>query len=251
MANLLDRLGDVGKSILSVKRGRWRSRSGVEPNDSEFQKIRPKILSRDDHTCDECNIHAQDGMEVHHRNDMHEDNQADNLKTVCPLCHATHHIGFLGKNGQVIHLEELSQADIFNLLRTAAVAMEKGDDEQKAAAQSVFDALDGCKHAVVSTWGSCATTDFADAMMSMPNEVYENRQMVMGGLRLNIIPKILSSKALPHIGTIQKEGGAYHGTPPSTWDAIYKKNLDELERRTRASSDMHIAEKNRAERLGE
>lgn len=251
MANLLERLGVAVTDTLSVKRGRWRTRGGAEPNDADFQKIKPKILARDDHTCSSCGIYSESGMEAHHANDIHEDNSNENLKTTCPLCHATHHIGFIGKNGAIIHLDELSQADLFNLLRTAAIAAEKGDDEQKRTAEKIFAAIDSCKRAVATSWGTSSPLDFADAMMSMPNDVYANRQMVMSGLKLSINQKILNSESLQHIKTIQIENGAYHSTPPQTWDAIYAKNIEELERRTIASSEMMVAEKIRSERLHE
>lgn len=96
----------------------------VKAADSAFQQIRPKVLMRDDYTCQGCGFtsvndqHAPSGfLEVHHIDDDHHNNELDNLVTLCPYCHQ---VFTLGRRGDLfsaipIWLPEISQAEL-NLL---------------------------------------------------------------------------------------------------------------------------------------
>jgi len=226
MAQLIDRINSDKQSVLSVKRGRWRTKGGVEPSENEFISNRGKVLVRDDHTCAECGIRVSSGMEVHHKNDIHEDNSLKNLVTVCPLCHATHHIGFVGKNGLIIHVPELKQKDIFNLIRVCVIALESGNDIQKQAANEIFDALEASSKQVRATWGSSSPSDFADAMMNLPDNVYADRELSMRGLHLMFRKEI--AMKIPHMKTIQRSGEPFGSIPPSTWSSIVKKTMNKI-----------------------
>ncbi len=62
-----------------LKKGKWN-------------KIRKIVLERDDYTCFYCGHKAKKWMNVHHINHG-DDNDIDNLITLCVACHAVLHIG--------------------------------------------------------------------------------------------------------------------------------------------------------------
>lgn len=238
MAQLIDRANAAGhqSSVLSVKRGRWRTRGGVEPTEKEFVANRVKALARDDNTCVECGTRVSVGMEVHHKNDIHEDNAIKNLATECPLCHATHHIGFVGKNGLIIYTPELEQQDIFNLIRVCVIALEHGDDAQKQAVNDIFAALEASSKQVHSTWGSSNPLDFADSMMNLPESVYADRELSMRGLHL-MFKRDVATK-IPHIKTIQRVGESFGSMPPSTWGGIVEKITSKIAERMKSAGEI-------------
>lgn len=236
MAQLIDRVNTNQISVLSVKRGRWRTKGGVEPTEKEFVANREKALVRDDHTCVECGTRVSSGMEVHHKNDIHEDNSIKNLATECPLCHATHHIGFVGKNGLIIYVPEIEQQDVFNLIRVCVIALESGDDAQKQAANDIFAALEASSKQVHATWGSSNPLDFADSMMNLPENVYADRELSMRGLRLMFRKEV--AMKIPHIKTIQRVGESFGSMPPSTWPSIVEKITSKIAERMKAAGDI-------------
>ena len=72
----------------------------VERNDEEVpEETRELVLRRDKHRCRNCENHLD--VEVHHIQFRHEggSNDASNLVTLCPTCHASVHRGFLFIDG--------------------------------------------------------------------------------------------------------------------------------------------------------
>lgn len=62
------------------------------PPKSEWDKIRSKVLERDDHTCRFCGHRATSYMNIHHKKNG-DDNSLRNLITCCVACHAVLHFG--------------------------------------------------------------------------------------------------------------------------------------------------------------
>ena len=62
------------------------------PSDTEWRKIRKKVLTRDDHTCCGCGHRHENYMNVHHI-DGSSTNDLHNLVTLCVACHAVLHMG--------------------------------------------------------------------------------------------------------------------------------------------------------------
>lgn len=107
--------------VLSVKRSKFRMDDArSHEKDRAYQQIRPKILERDNHTCQFCDLRLEGKLEVHHVSGEHGDNSPNNLITACRLCHLAHHIGFVGvKNaGLLVRLPGIQQAELNHLLRT-------------------------------------------------------------------------------------------------------------------------------------
>ena len=99
--------------------------------DAEFAGVRDRVLERDGWTCQACGCQADGGtqgggggLEVHHLDGNHGNNDPANLAALCPLCHGIFHIGFTArrKPGRFIWLPEASQADLNLLVHAMAVA---------------------------------------------------------------------------------------------------------------------------------
>lgn len=56
-------------------------------------EIRQKILQRDDHTCQYCNLKQTIRMQVNHIDGNPKNHSDDNLETICSQCHMITHSG--------------------------------------------------------------------------------------------------------------------------------------------------------------
>lgn len=100
--------------ILSAKRSVWRMHDHADAGDKAFQQMRKAVLEAGNNTCRFCTAHSAHGMEVHHADDNHKNNDGSNLILSCPLCHQIFHIGLAGlkEGGEIIYCPELTQAEI-------------------------------------------------------------------------------------------------------------------------------------------
>jgi hypothetical protein len=62
----------------------------------EWKSIRKMILDRDENTCVLCGFRSARYLEVHHKYGEWEKDELDGLVTLCPFCHACHHVGLAG-----------------------------------------------------------------------------------------------------------------------------------------------------------
>lgn len=116
------------------KRSRRNDKNVAKAND-EFSRMRESTLKRDNYTCQGCGISTIPNnkknkitkkdqtneknrpsgfFEIHHINDDHHDNRAENLITLCPFCHSVFTCGRRGEqfSGSLVWLPELSQAQL-------------------------------------------------------------------------------------------------------------------------------------------
>ena len=56
----------------------------------EFYQVRVRILERDKYVCQACGSEKK-RMTVHHRDENKHNNRLENLITLCPSCHMSHH----------------------------------------------------------------------------------------------------------------------------------------------------------------
>lgn len=70
--------------------------------------VRHAAIRRDDYTCQACGLHSSIteldmwcGLEVHHMDDNHDNNEDSNLVTVCPLCHGILHLDLMLQEGRM------------------------------------------------------------------------------------------------------------------------------------------------------
>ena len=75
---------------------KWRANdAGSAQADMQFRLVRSVVLRRDRYTCRGCE--AWGGrlrLQVHHRDNDHQNNSPENLVTLCVFCHAVFHAGF-------------------------------------------------------------------------------------------------------------------------------------------------------------
>lgn len=206
--------------VLSVKRGKWRDKAGIEPADQEFQAVKHKALAKDANTCIYCGYRALKGMEVHHRNDDHADNRIINLATTCPLCHAVNHIGFLGKSGIMVYLPEISQADISHLYRAIGIALYSQDESMREAAFAICNELESFSSEFYAQWKTHNPADIGNALMALTDPMYEVRDGPLAGSRV-----IFKKEALKRHVEIA-EAGPYKNLPLSSWESIGDRYLN-------------------------
>ncbi len=139
---------------LSVKFTPWRNGSPeAKAADASFDKVRPAVLaSRRTESgflvCEGCGFVTATGderpftpqgfFELHHLDNDHANNQADNIAVACPFCHMPFHIGFnaMRGNGTLIFAPELSQADISRICAVSVIGFSRGDALSAKAKQS-------------------------------------------------------------------------------------------------------------------
>ncbi|MGO8719907.1 MAG: HNH endonuclease [Acidobacteriaceae bacterium] len=87
------------------------------PPKTEWDRIRSKILERDNYTCKGCGHRAFKYMNIHHL-EKSSDNALKNLVTICVACHAVLHIG-RNLDLQIIEIWQspFSQAEIIRRTR--------------------------------------------------------------------------------------------------------------------------------------
>lgn len=87
------------------------------PPDSEWRRLRQRVLERDDYTCYFCGHWAKKWMNIHHIKSG-SDNRPQNLQTICVACHAVLHIGHsLGFGAIEIWESKISQVEIVRQTR--------------------------------------------------------------------------------------------------------------------------------------
>ena len=72
----------------------WRSSKNiVSLNSLEWQKLRKKILQRDEYACQYCGFKSQKYQIVHHIDGNPQNNSDDNLVVICQMCNLVEHAG--------------------------------------------------------------------------------------------------------------------------------------------------------------
>lgn len=223
--------GAAGASslILSVKRSVFRKDDSIdaqETADEGFKKMRPMALDRDNNTCVFCKFSSPKWQEVHHLDDDHTNNDLKNLKTVCPLCHQVHHLGFAGlrKSGIVVYMPEISQVNLNNLVRSIWIAIVCKEDPWAEVASEIYDGLKSRANdtdKILKKYFSNFETKpsdpltVANALSALDDESYEKRGNLVRDLRLLPLPHPFMSQIEFWKGHISTK------IPPKTWKTIH------------------------------
>lgn len=208
--------------VPSAKRTTWRMNDHSGEADAAFARVRGGLLEAYDFTCAFCQQRAEKWQEVHHANEDHSDNQPRNLICACPLCHQVFHVGLAGMRdgGDLIYAPELTQAEINQLMLVIWLVTEVDtsfirDHDQEAS--SVLGKLQGRAASLRGVFENRRGTVYlrlkaglkdagmpaelldkmkmahislsllATALMALPDAAYEQRDQLLGGLR--ILPK--------------------------------------------------------------
>jgi len=72
----------------------WRSSKNIASlNSLEWQKLRKKILQRDEYACQYCGFISKKYQIVHHIDGNPQNNSDDNLVVICQMCNLVEHAG--------------------------------------------------------------------------------------------------------------------------------------------------------------
>lgn len=173
--------------LLSVKRGQFRcDDSSAEESDKHFKSMRPKILKRDDFSCQFCGFRSQKYQEVHHIDDNHDNNNENNLITTCSLCHACFHVGFSGLNnrGTIIYLNPklgITQAELNQLVRTLWIGELSTDQSIKMLSLNMLARLYKQTVPADRKIGSSDAIVLADFLLQLTDDVYDKRKENLNG----------------------------------------------------------------------
>lgn len=204
-------------SALGVKRSQWRGEDKeTETADAEFRQGRGAVLDAQRHTCQFCGFAAGSGIEVHHLDDNHRNNNPDNLAAADGLCHGDHHIGQVGMSKEgVVAAVPLTIEDLNHLQRTIYVALHSGNEEYAEKARRMVRYLVGRRKVVEEAWGTSDPAEWAEALLSLSPAQYDRRSDFMQGLGLVYHPKRFANQARRWS---QEE---YRALPPERWSQIH------------------------------
>ena len=195
--------------------------------DAEFAALRRQSLDQAGYKCVRCGLESPtsanrpSGLQVHHADDDHSNNDALNLHPYCSLDHAVHHIGCDavsagGHEGwasrmRIGYIPALSAEDVNLLQRAAGAAL--ADPALSDTALKVLSSLGALSLPVRDVYGSNQAKDFAAAMSVMTDVQYDDRKV--DGLRVLFHPDIL------------KEAGARMVTDqplmaPKSWQSLMR-----------------------------
>ena len=205
----------------SVKRARWRDRTRADDRaaDEEFRQSRDIALARDAHTCRFCGFSAPKGMDVHHRDDNHTNNDPENLVTADVICHAWNHIGLAAKDGgaTLVWCPQISPAHFVWLNRGLLVGMRHGSVDYQARCRGLWRGLVSLRAPLMSAWGTASPVEIGNALARLPETDYDAREHVLRGVRL------LVAERSPMVGQ-QVIDGWYHDVfakAPKPWESAW------------------------------
>ena len=149
---------------ISAKAKSWRVHDSEEDqalHKDAYEQVRAHVLRRDRFTCQCCEFKVVGDaasakktllysgyLEVHHIDDDHSNNNADNLLTVCPFCHSVFHCGFAGHtgSGNIAVMPYLKQRDISLLFNLLAVIKVTDESEYKKHAKEIVSFFEYFEH---------------------------------------------------------------------------------------------------------
>lgn len=205
--------------VISTKSRVWgdATPAAMEPTASGFTDsgLRDRILHRDKYRCRFCEFESRSNG-IHSANDNHNDVSEDNLWTADQLCHRWSHLGELGADDAVIaYLPGLSGQDVNHLQRSMMVALETGDDDERADALALLNWAASHRDYVKRAWGTFSPAAFADALARLSEEQRELREIALNNLALVFHPIPLASQAA------RWATEAYASYPLSRWPQVY------------------------------
>jgi intracellular multiplication protein IcmJ len=229
--------------VLGIKRKSFRADDAVRAaqSDRELAAKRPGVLGRLAYRCGACAYESKMGpnkvphLDIHHRNDDHNDNTDANFALACHTCHPWQHIGELaartdgayaaeglGANTMIAQIPEISAADLNLLQRAVGAALL--DPAYKETAEQILEHLAGRSSEVSDEFGTCKPADFAAAMAELSQEEYEARDEALADLRLMF--------TVPTLEQLGREFRADNpGMPTSTWNLVSQGLLRKAEPR--------------------
>lgn len=140
---------------LAVNLAGWRifvKRKG----DKAFLPIQQKIFERDGYTCQFCGFQAKEYQDIINLDGNYNNNKISNLVTACCFCSQCLFLESVGVDdmggGQLIYLEEMSQADLNSFCHVLFCAMESSTGYQEGA-QNIYRSFRFRSQAIENKFG--------------------------------------------------------------------------------------------------
>lgn len=195
--------------------------------DAEYKAVRPRVMASQNYRCRFCGYTSKSNH-CHHLDGNHANNVESNFVVADALCHAYHHLGQqasqdqfapenLGKKTVLSIVPELSAGDCNLLQRAIGVALK--DPAEAEMAKAIHKLLMDRAAPVKDAFGTFHTGDFAAAMSQMNDEDFDNRDAVVGDLRL-----VFREDVLKHEGSQFLAENT--SLPFSSWSNIAKNAQD-------------------------
>jgi intracellular multiplication protein IcmJ len=178
--------------LLSIKRKAWRAADEhAHLADDAFGAIRESIIARDKNACQFCGFRASKGLEVHHLDDDHHNNDPANLLTICNLCHQVFHLGLAGARGAgfLSYVPELTQAEVNHLARARFVCeMAPGEQQAQDAKrlEGLYGVLEAKADSIKAAFGLDISSPLklAEVFDHLTDEQYDSRKAALKDIRL-------------------------------------------------------------------
>ena len=181
---------------LKFSRGSYETFAKRECMDG-FVTFKKKVLERDHYKCAYCGFRATKHMWVVNKDGNYHNNKVSNMLTACPLCKQclfVEHESSMGGGGTLIHLPEISQADLNGLCHSLFCAIANATIHERTA-QDTYNALKLRSNPVEAAYGEGRSDPkvFGEMVINTPIEGIEKiANTVMKDLRL--LPKLTDFK---------------------------------------------------------
>jgi intracellular multiplication protein IcmJ len=147
--------------LITARRDNWRHFHGRKQN-KRFVAVQHKIFERDGYSCRFCGFYAKEFQDVVNIDHNYDNNTFENMATACCFCTQCFFLNAVGTDdphmdGEIIHLPEISQANLNNFCRVLFCSMEK-DTAYKSKLQSVYLNLKDRGKAIVDCFGPDSNT---------------------------------------------------------------------------------------------
>jgi hypothetical protein len=157
---------------LCAHRSSWSvsAHHGTELDRSNtMQRLRPKILVRDDYICQGCGLKAPRWQEIHHRNHDHKDFKESNLETRCALCHqvAHLHLAATSSGGKIIWLPEVTQAALNRMCVFLFIGLRHPD--WRPTSEGLLSGLKTREAFMIDQFSTSDPASLAEVLLSLPN----------------------------------------------------------------------------------
>lgn len=146
---------DLLPVIIGAQRGNWRQYHARKRNE-KFLAVKKRILERDNYSCRYCGFFAKEYQEIVNIDQNYKNNHIDNLATACCFCAQCFFLDAVGLDshtgGNIVHLPEISQADLNNFCRVLYCSLDK-ESAYKGKLQAVYMSFKDRSKEVVNCFG--------------------------------------------------------------------------------------------------